>query len=171
MKFALTLNGEGLVKIISAESLYHAAVSVRGLDDLKAGQYVLTNSESPENKVRIFVSRDNAVPMILLNTPEKVRVEDDKTITCLQFRQFCNVMQYPEPTLVEVCHETEILLTLLINDGLVSCWEAYKACASGYSFNEDGREVVRMKEPMVLILSLAVPAAEAAQRYLEVKKA
>ena len=165
MKYALTLNGEGLVKVITAASLYYACVQVRSLD-LKAGQYVLTNSETTEEKVGFSVHQDNATPLILLKTPEELQLDENEKATCLRFRQFCNAMQYPEPTLVEMCPETEILVTLLINDGLLSCWEAYKACVVCYSFNEDGREVVRTKEPCVLIPSLNPAAAEAAKQYI-----
>ena len=169
MKYALTLNGEGLVKVITAASLYYACVQVRNLD-LKAGQYVLTNSEVPEEKAGFSVHQNNATPLILLNTPEELQLDENEKATCLRFRQFCNAMQYPEPTLVELSPETETLVTLLINDGLLSCWEAYKACVVCYSFNEDGREVIQTKEPLVLLPSLRVPVAAAAKLYLGVKE-
>lgn len=165
MKFALTVSGEGLVLVLPSASLYHAYLQVRSMN-LKEGRYMLTNNERNDEKVGILVNSNGATPLILLNTPETVQVDENETIKCLRFRQFCNSMQYPEPTLVEMSAETEALLTLLINDGLVSCWEAYKACVVCYSFNEDGREVVRTKEPCVLIPSLNTAAAEAAKQYM-----
>ena len=97
MKFALTVSGEGLVLVLPSASLYHAYLQVRSMN-LKEGRYMLTNNERNDEKVGILVNSNGATPLILLNTPETVQVDENETIKCLRFRQFCNAMQYPEPT-------------------------------------------------------------------------
>ena len=86
----------------------------------------------------------------------RVQIEPDEWISCNSFREYANAMQYPEPTRVHIPDSTEKLLTLLVDGGWISAWQANKLHGE-YTFDDDGREALYWPEPEEALEKLGLP--------------
>lgn len=94
-------------------------------------------------------------PEFRLVSEETVAIEEDgEAFICKTFMQYCLAVQYPEPTGVERNLETEKLAVQLINDGQITCRQAYSAAAGGYKFTDMGNEYVSMRRPSEFLKAL-----------------
>ena len=73
--------------------------------------------------------------------------EDAELIArCETFYQYACGMQYPDPLGVSISQETHDMLTDLINEGLLTPWEALRTHNHEYQFNDMGREFIVFPE-------------------------
>lgn len=81
-----------------------------------------------------------------LNIPVRIDLDMDEPYEAKSFRQYARIMQYPDPTRVELSSETADLITDAVNNGL-DIWTAYRALCSDYHYDERGREYIEFPEP------------------------
>lgn len=81
-----------------------------------------------------------------LTIPVRIDLDVNEFYEARSFRQYAKIMQYPDPTRVELNSETADLITDAVNNGL-DIWTAYCALCSDYHYDERGREYIEFPEP------------------------
>lgn len=115
-------------------------------------------------------------PTVHFSSPVPVPVLEDEFVQARNFREYAALMQLPDPTFVKMSDDVSDLMTQLINDGLVSPFDALHLGSCGkvqdgeclelpftdYQYNEIGREYVPFPslEDMKTLLRWKYPKAE-----------
>ena len=134
-------------------------------------QYLTEQSaevQSPESVGRIQSPSELAEAIrsgapVLFHQPVRVQIESDEWISCNSFREYANAMQRPDPTRVHIPDSTEKLLTLLVDGGLITAWQANQLHGE-YTFDDDGREALYWPEPEKALENLGLPELAEALR-------
>ena len=123
---------------------------------------------SPEPEERILLPSELAEAIrsdapALFRQPVRIQIEPDEWISCNSFREYANAMQYPDHTRVHIPEATEKLLTLLVDSGQITAWQANKLHGE-YTFDDDGREALYWPEPEEAVARLGFPELAEALR-------
>lgn len=123
---------------------------------------------SPEPEERILSPAELAEAIrsdapALFRQPVRVQTEPDEWISCNSFREYAGAMQYPDPTRIHIPESTEKLLTLLVDNGQITAWQANKLHGE-YTFDDDGREALYWPEPEEATARLGLPELAEALR-------
>lgn len=92
-----------------------------------------------------------------LTVPVKVQLYDDRPeepYICNTFRQYANIMQWPDPLHVEISSQTQDLLTFLVNNEKIDIFEGLRTHDDGYFFDDLGHEYIRFSDPEVTLQRL-----------------